>query len=171
MNKNLRASKYVILLIVLALLFVLIPSVVLAEEGDDSFLVIRMEGDESVQGPQGEPGIQGDEGPAGSTGDTGEQGIQGITGTQGPQGPAGEGEGVEAMPLWFMILWIAVGVLAYFSKSVVAYVGWILTGGVGIYLASMAETLYIATKAGLIGLFVVVIGFAIIQILTKVERI
>jgi hypothetical protein len=138
-----------------------------------------LEGPQGPAGPQGEPGIngtageqgaQGEPGINGTAGEPGIQGIQGPQGEQGPQGPAGEG-GVEAMPLWFVLIWIAFGVLAYFSKSLLGNLAWIIVNIIGIFLVFSSAELSITIQASLTGLFIIVIGFAVIQCLTKVERI
>lgn len=135
-----------------------------------------LQGPAGINGTQGEQGIagvngtQGEQGPQGEQGERGPRGDQGPQGEQGPEGPAGTG-GTEAMPLWFILIWIAIGVLAYFSKSLIGNVIWILASILGIFLAFSSAELSIAVEASLTGLFVAVIGFAIIQIATKVERI
>jgi hypothetical protein len=124
-----------------------------------------------TNGQQGPPGPEGDAGPQGTPGDEGPTGPAGPTGAQGPQGPTGEGgAGGEALPLWLIILWCAIGAVAYFSKSLIANIAFVVICAIGIYTANAAATLYLMQQAGLTVFFVCAIGFSIFQMLKKVEH-
>lgn len=126
-------------------------------------------GAQGEQGPAGINGTQGEQGPTGPEGEQGRAGPQGEQGPAGAQGPAGTG-GTEPMPLWFILTWVAIGVLAYFSKSLTGNIIFMFTNGVGIFLATNALELADAVKYSLIGLYILLIAFCIFQILTRVER-
>jgi hypothetical protein len=90
------------------------------------------------------------------------------TGEQGPPGPTGEGG--EAVPLWFCILWVCFGIMAYFSKSLLANVAFILSSALGILIVH-GSILIANVQLGLTVLFFCAIGFALLQILTRVKHI
>lgn len=120
-------------------------------------------------GPQGPPGEAGLNGAQGEQGVQGPQGLQGVQGPQGVEGPQGE-NAVETMPLWFILIWIAIGVLAYFSKTLIGNVAWIVASIAGIIMANSSMEMSVDMRVGLTATLVVVIGFAIVQIVTRVKH-
>lgn len=81
---------------------------------------------------------------------------------------------IEAVSIgWFVAIWVGVLVAAIFSKSLICNLGLIFASvlGYSIALGLTGEGIDDGIRYGLAVVFLCVVGFSIMQILTRVERI
>ena len=73
------------------------------------------------------------------------------------------------MPYWYIGIWVAVLVLAMFTRSLVAQLAMLFVWALGIYYASdilATETI----RLGIMGVFVLGMGYQAMEMVVKVDK-
>lgn len=73
------------------------------------------------------------------------------------------------MPVWYLILWVLVLVLAIFTKSLVASLAMLFVWALGIYFATNLETVEVI-RLGIMGVFVLGMGYSTMEMVVKVDK-
>lgn len=73
------------------------------------------------------------------------------------------------MPTWYLGIWGVVLILAVMTRSLVAQIAMLFVWGLGVYYVTGLQTVEVV-RLGIVGLFVLGMGYQAIEMVVKVDR-
>jgi hypothetical protein len=73
------------------------------------------------------------------------------------------------VPTWYLLLWGLVLVLAIFTRSLVAYLAMLFVWVLGVYFATNIVAIEVV-RIGIIGVFVLGVGYTAIEMVANVNK-